>query len=228
MLRWPIHGRRAITAAMATIPRVTPRVPDMVPHEIAESFARQCVEHFGGAGLDPVLVAPAAASSRITRTALYAATLRLAEYAIAGAPMRMSLARAMEPLLPIVRSPLTPDATMHSAMQSVDPQTRQGTAIAMVLVAAVARDALEHGQSVTSTELAVMAGVSRTTIGKDVRAQRLPGAAREKRGKASPYVVPAKSAVAWLESRGVPGIRAHRPKQSRARTTREAPRIPSR
>jgi hypothetical protein len=93
--------------------------------------------------------------------------------------------------------------------------TAPDTHLGVVLAAALGREALAHGRPVEADQLAALAGLSARQITELARTGTLDGEVVQGRGGRGFYAIKAKSAIAWLAERGVPGFdsKRKRPRQ---------------
>ncbi len=77
------------------------------------------------------------------------------------------------------------------------------TPLALVVSGATARQALSADEPITSTELAILAGVSQGRIGQLQSAGDAPRGRSYPKRSGKPRLVPADAAREWLSGRGV-------------------------
>jgi hypothetical protein len=186
----------------------SPRVPFVDPHEVALSFVRQCVEHVALGELGPVVQVGTASDDALMTTPLYKRVLQLAEYAVHGKRPRSPVDKLVAPLDAHARSPLWERIGIDEVVASADPQRRRDAAVKLVLVAAYAREKLDENLPLTTTDLAVLAGISRSAVLQAYDKGELERVSIGKPGHQGTHLVAAKDAHAWLESRSIEGVKA--------------------
>jgi hypothetical protein len=136
------------------------------------------------------------------QTDLYWTLLDFAAYAIRGHALDGDLEDYLLDLLPLYATALGPPATLEGLADS-EPSSELGVLIA----AAIARDALAQGKALTTSQLAVLAGLSRRQVQQlidtgEIRA-RLSTKEHREGPRGGAWLVPAKLAATWLHGRGV-------------------------
>jgi hypothetical protein len=187
-----------------------PRITSLEPEETALSFVRAVMEHCVEQAelLGPLLTDLPSEDQELRSTPLYRRVRKLVDYAVLGATLSGKLRDLVAPLERYARSPLWDRVTLVDVAASVDPQSGQDSAIKVVLAAAFARERLAAGEAVTTTDLAVLAGISRTAVMTAIREGALPVQRGATVGSRKASEVAARDAVAWLKSREVAGFDA--------------------
>jgi hypothetical protein len=193
-----------------------PRVTELDPHLAALAFVRECVDYFAGAAgmLEPLCSVAEASEEALCKTDLYRRIRRVADYAVCGTRPRASVASLVAPLEQFAASPLWERVDIDRVVSSVDPQHGDDAVIKLLLVAAFARERLDAGDAVTTTDLAVLAGVTRTTVVNAINQGALTAQEQGRVGGRHAYVVSARHARAWLSERRVSGFMVDRPARS--------------
>ena len=95
---------------------------------------------------------------------------------------------------------------MESIAANVEPNS-ETSASKLLIAAAVAREQLQLGKHlVTSSQVAILAGVTRRHLGQLVRDGELETETAGKQGTGGAYLVKAAVARKWLAARGVRGF----------------------
>lgn len=184
------------------------RVPDLDPHAFALAFTRDCLKHGHqyARQLDPLVVAYDAHDEAVAKTAVYKRARRLAEYAVRGTAPRTGVEELAKPFETFASSPLWDRVDLERVRHSVNTQQGRDSAMALVLVAAVCREKIGRGESVTSSELAALSGLTRSMVGTHAREGQLRTEGEARRGTGGEHVISAPEALRWLRERGALGF----------------------
>lgn len=191
-------------------PTSKPRVPTLDPEHESLTFVRGLLAQLR-AGLLKQL-APVATISpdpvpddQIQRTPLYRAVLRVAKYAVHGTPPARPLASLLATLEPILHSPLPPPRDLAALLATINPD-EETHAIKLLIAAAVARNQItENTTPVTSSQLAILAGITRRHVGAAIRAGQLRAESQGRPGTDGAALVRPSEAQRWLNTRGIAG-----------------------
>lgn len=191
-------------------PTSKPRVPTLDPEQASLAFVREVLTELRGGLLKQLVpiasVYPeAVADDELQRTPLYRTVHSIAEYAVHGFPPPRSLASQLAALEPLLRAPLFPPRPLEALVASINPD-EETHAIKLVVAAALAREQLAEGSTlITSSQLAVLAGVTRRHVGAAIRAGQLEAATHGRTGSDGATLVQPAEATRWLGERGIAG-----------------------
>lgn len=190
-------------------PSTKPRVPDLDPEAEALAFARRVLEHLADAVR--ALLAPArqlpkrTSADELRTTAVYECAYTLAAFAVHGEPLRHSVRETMEPLAPLATALLWPRVELESIASNIDPNYETDP-MKLLIAAALAREQLQGQSSVTTSQLAILAGLTRRHLGLLARTGEIEIETAGKPGTGGAYLVKSSAARKWLASRGVSGF----------------------
>lgn len=203
-------------------PTNKPRVPTLDPHQVALDFTRSCVQHWMGitALLHPACAAAAPDEDALTTTRLYRQLRKLADYAVNGIKPAASIDALVAPLQELAASPLWERIGLDEVVSAVDPEVEEH-AVKLILAAASARDSIDASKVVTSTQVAILAGVTRAAIRAAIGRSELTAENRDAPGKGGAYVIDAAEAAQWLHARGIPGFTPSRRRPPRTMRRRQ-------
>lgn len=176
------------------------RLRDIDPHTVALDTARQTLDHVTSLciSLSPVgeVRTPPISHEELANCELFMSTRRLAQYAVSGAELDAPVQEYLISLIPCY------SAAIGNGTADVDglTESQPTTALSIVIAAAVAREALDQGKSITPAQLALLAGCERQRILQLIAAGDMPGARQEPDGRRG-WTIAARSARKWLSSR---------------------------
>jgi hypothetical protein len=192
-------------------PTTRPRVPEMVPEAEALAFTRTVLEH-QAASAHALLgllcrFSRHASDDELRSTPLYKTMCALASYAAHGTPLTCSVSTLLEPLTSLATGLLWPRIDLETIAANVNPDSETNS-IKLLIAAALAREQLEGGEYlVTSSQLAILSGLTRRHLGQLVRDGELETDTVGKQGPKSAYLVRPVVARKWLATRGIKGFR---------------------
>lgn len=179
----------------------TLRLRDLDPHTVALDTCRALLDHVQRLlfEISPIgeIKAPGIDVDQLVGCQLYHSVRDLATYAVRGGELDAPVQEYLVSLIPLY------SAAFGEGTRDVDGlvESEPGTPLGVVIAAAVAREALAQGESVTPAQLATLAGVDRDYLLKLAAAGDLPGARQSKEGRRA-WTVSAKGAKQWLATRG--------------------------
>lgn len=177
------------------------RLRDLDPHTLALDTARRLLDHVTSLciPISPLgeVRTPQIDHADLERCELYMSTRRLAQYAVHGGELDAPVQEYLISLIPMWSAAEGNGTSEIDGMVESEPSTPLG----VVIAAAVARERLAEGHSVTPAQLATLAGVDRDYLLRLAAAGDLPGARQAKEGRRT-WTVSAKGALQWLAGRG--------------------------
>jgi hypothetical protein len=186
-------------------PTTKPRVPALDPEREAIRFVRRVLEHLRSvrALLDPLtgISSGVLSDAQLKRTRLYRDLVRVAQYAVGGEGAGRADILRLERLEPLLQAPLLLYRDFATVLASIDPD-EEDDPMKLLLAAALARAQLDDGTSaVTSSQLAMLAGVTRRHVGAEIREGRLDAEIAGRRGTAGAALIRPEEAQRWLRDR---------------------------
>jgi hypothetical protein len=140
--------------------------------------------------------------TQLKRSALYRELVRVALYARGDISGSAEVSATLARLTPLLQAPLLPPRDMSAVLGSIDPDDEHDP-MRLLLAAAVARAVLDAGTSaITSSQLAILAGVTRRHVGAEIREGRLEAEIEGRRGTAGAALIRPDEARRWLQNRG--------------------------
>lgn len=127
---------------------------------------------------------------------LYHSLSDLATYAVHGGELDAPVHEYLVSLIPLYSSAIGEGTSHVDGLVESEPKTELG----VVIAAAVAREALALGKSVTPAQLAILAGVDRDYVLALASRGDLQGAKQAKEGRRA-WTITAKGAAKWLQAR---------------------------
>jgi hypothetical protein len=198
-------------------PTKQPRITGLDPEETALSFVRavaeHCVEQLELLGSS--LAGELTEKEDLRATPLYRRVRKLVDYAILGVRPAGKLRDLLAPLERYARSPLWDRVDLAEVAACVDPQSGRDAPIKVVLAAAFVRERLALGEAVTTTDLAVLAGLSRTAVMTAIRDGSLRLQREATVGSRKASEIAARDAMSWLKAREVAGFGTTPPRTAR-------------
>jgi hypothetical protein len=171
------------------------------PHTVALDLCRQTIDHVQSLliPLSPIgtVATPSIDVDQLQSCELYLSTRRLAQYAVNGGELDAPVQEYLISLIPCYSAAVGSGTAEIDGLVEAQPET----ALGLVIAAAVARDAMDNGKSVTPAQLAVLAGIDRQRVLQLITAGDMPGAKQEPDGRRG-WTIAARSARKWLSSRG--------------------------
>lgn len=191
-------------------PTTKPRLLALDPEREVLQFVRAVHGHWRRVR---TLLEPAASAdsgeledAQLKRTCLYRDLVQVAKYAVRGAgadSAHVSLLLAR--LDPLLQAPLLPARDLSTVLASIDPDDEVDP-MRVLIAAAVARAELDVGRSaITSSQLAILGGVTRRHIGAEIREGRLDAEIAGRRGTAGAALIRPEEARRWLRDRNAGG-----------------------
>lgn len=191
-------------------PSSKPRVPELDPDAVALAFTGEVLAHYQ-AGVHELL-APACAltvpakrkkEEYLRDTALFRIVRRVAAFAIRGEALEGSVSELLLPLEQLAAGPLWGRAGLLGIAANVDPDN-ETSAIALIISAAIAREQLASAKHpLTSSQLAILSGMTRRHLGQLIRNGELEAEQRGRQGTHGGALIKPAVARKWLRSRGV-------------------------
>lgn len=182
-------------------PTTALRLRDADPHTVALDTARQTLDHVTSLciSLSPIgeVRTPQIDRADLERCELYLSTRRLAQYAVHGGELDAPVQEYLISLIPCYSAAVGSGTAEIDGLVEAQPET----ALGLVIAAAVAREAMDNGKSVTPAQLAVLAGIDRQRVLQLITSGDMPGAKQEPDGRRG-WTIAARSARKWLSIRG--------------------------
>lgn len=191
-------------------PTTKPRVPTLEPEREVLQFVRAVHQHSRRvrALFEPVVRADGDLldDAELERTRLYRDLVQVARYAVRGDDGASGqVAERLAHLTPLLQASLLPPVDLSTILESIDPDD-EAAPMRLLIAAAVARAELDEGSSaITSSQLAILAGVTRRHVGAEIRDGRLDAEIEGRRGTAGAALIRPEEARRWLRERGVLG-----------------------
>lgn len=186
-------------------PTTKPRVPVLDPEREVLRFVRAVHAHWQKmrAVLHPDEARAAPSDTQLQRSPLYRDLVQVARYAVRGAGgARAPVSLLLAQLAPLLQVPLLPPCDLSRVLAAINPDD-EADPMKLLLAAAVARAALDEGSSaITSSQLALLAGVTRRHVGAEIREGRLDTEIAGRRGTAGAALIRPEEARRWLRERG--------------------------
>lgn len=188
-------------------PTTKPRVPTLNPEHEALRFVRLVSERLrmASAMVHPVRdLGSKPSDAQLKSTALYRVAEQIALYAVHGDTAALSSppSQLLERLSPLMKAPLEAEWNISQLLESIDPD-EETDPFKLLIAAAVAREQLAAGTiAVTSSQLAILAGVTRRHVGAEIREGKLEADIAGRRGTAGAALIRPEEARRWLRSRG--------------------------
>lgn len=187
-------------------PTTKPRVPALEPERVALEFVLTVQRQLQAISplLYPItgaMIEPTEAD--LKRTALYRDLVRLAKDVVRGEPPATPhLSRLLIQLEPLLRGPFH-EQSLRAVLETIDPD-EEVNPVKLLLAAALIRQQLAEGtHAITSSQLAIVAGVTRRHVGAEIRDGRLEAEIAGRRGTAGAALIRPDEARRWLQERGV-------------------------
>lgn len=194
-------------------PTTRPRVPSLDPHHEALRLTERAFAQWLSL---TAMIHPAGEpkhDDELRRSLVYRKMLQLAHYAVHGTPTEGSVGVWFASLGSLASSPLGGSIEFTQIVSTTDLLERDEE-VELLLAAAFAREQITAGKPVSTTEVAVLAGVSRQAPWAAIERGEL--VARDTSpGTGNSYAIPATRASIWLAERGVPGFIKERPRRAR-------------
>lgn len=185
-------------------PTTKPRLPALDPEREALRFVRTVDELWRRvrALIEPLTeVGHEPEEKQLKRSPLYRDLVQVAQYARGDGGELTRVSSMLARLVPVLQAPLLPARELSTVLESIDPDD-EADPMKLLLAAAVARVVLDEGRSaITSSQLAILAGVTRRHVGAEIREGRLEAEIAGRRGTAGAALIRPEEARRWLRVR---------------------------